>query len=209
MSSEEFIKNQIDKIKEELAKTPDNASLLHDLGVGYYLIGEYEKAVKILLSAVQIEKENSTYLFNLANAYSELEKYSLAKQYYLDALENNPDHIPSLTNLADAYEATGDVDKARELFEYITKLAPGNALAFFNFGNFLLRQNRHIEAVKNYEKAIEIEESFVDAYFNIAWILKEVKAYKKALSFAEKGLKFEPDHKDLEKIILEIRNNLG
>lgn len=209
MSSEKFIKNQILKIKEELDDAPKNHSLLNDLGVGYYLIGDYDKAIKPLEKAVGIEQNNATYLFNLANAYSELEEYSLAKKYYLDALEINPGHIPSLTNLADSYEATGDIEKAMELFAYITKLAPENALAWFNFGNFLLRQNSHIEAAKNYEKAIQLEESFVDAYYNLSWILAEVKAYKKAVTYAEKGLAVDPDHSDLQKILLKIRSNIG
>lgn len=209
MSSEEFIKNQIEKIKDELAEDPGSASLLHDLGVGYYLIGEHRKAVETLKTAVESEEENAAYLFNLANAYAALEEYSLAKKFYLDALDINPEHIPSLTNLADCYESTGDLENARELFTYITRFAPENALSFFNLGNFLLRQNRHIEAVKNYEKAIEREESFVDAYYNIAWILNEVKAYDNALSYAEKGLAISPNHADLQKIIPKIRNNIG
>lgn len=209
MSSEEFIRNQIDKIREELAQKPGNAILLNDLGVAYYLVGEYGKAAQMLSAAVESDEENATYLFNLANAYSELEEYELAKKHYLDALDIKPDHIPSLTNLADCYEATGDMDKALELFTYITRLAPENALAFFNLGNFLLRQNRHIKAVKKYEKAIELEEGFVDAYYNIAWILNEVKVFETALTYAEKGLILEPDHDALRNILIKIRNNLG
>lgn len=209
MSSEEYIKNQIKKIKGELENTPKNHSLLNDLGVGYYLIGEYEKAADQLKSAVDISPENATYLFNLANVYSELEEYALAKTFYLDALEINPGHIPSLTNLADCYEASGELENAEELFEYITKLAPENALAFFNYGNFLLRQNQHIKAVKNYEIAIDLEESFVDAYYNIAWVLTEVKAYDEALAYAKKGLEQDSNNSDLLEILGKIRNNLG
>lgn len=209
MSSEEYIKNQIKKIKDELEDSPKNHSLLNDLGVGYYLIGEYERATDPLKSAVDISPDNTTYLFNLANVYSELEEYALAKKFYLDALEIDPEHIPSLTNLADCYEASEELENAEELFEYITKLAPQNALAFFNYGNFLLRQNQHIKAVKNYEKAIDLEESFVDAYYNIAWVLTEVKAYDEALAYAEKGLKQDPKNSDLLKILSKIRNNLG
>lgn len=209
MSSEEFIKKQIKKIETELKEEPKNPSLLNDLGVGYYLIGEYKKATDPLNTAVEINPKNSTYLFNLANAYSELEEYSLAKKFYLDALELEPDHIPSLTNLADCFEASGDLHKAEELFTYVTKLAPENALAFFNLGNFQLRQNQHIKAVKNYEKAIEIENSFVDAYYNIAWILTEVEAYDEALPYAKKGLGIDPENSDLKEILNKIRRYIG
>jgi tetratricopeptide (TPR) repeat protein len=209
LSSEEYIKNQIKKIKDELENSPKNHSLLNDLGVGYHLLGEYEKAMYPLKSAVDINPENATYMYNLANVYAELEDYALAKKFYIDALQINPEHIPSLTNLADCYEASGELENAKELFEYITKLAPENALAFFNFGNFQLRQNQHIQAVKNYEKAIVLEESFVDAYYNIAWILTEVQAYDEALTYAEKGFDVDPNHTDLLEILSKIRNNLG
>lgn len=209
MSSEEYIRNQIKKIKTELEDEPKNHSLLNDLGVGYYLVGDYEKATTSLKAAVEINPDNATYLFNLANTYSEQEEYALAKKFYMDALEINPGHIPSLTNLADCYEASGDIENAEELFEYITNLAPENALAFFNLGNFQLRQNQHIKAVKNYEKAISLEESFVDAYYNIAWVLTEVKAYEDALTYAERGVKEDPNHSDLLEILGKIRSNLG
>ena len=173
------------------------------------MVGEYEKATRPLKFAVELKPDNSTYLFNLANAYSELERYELAKIFYLDALEFNPEHIPSLTNLADCYEATGDFKKAEEMFRYVTKLAPENALAFFNFGNFHLRQNEHITAVKNYEKAIQLEESFVDAYYNIAWVLTEAKAFDEAFTYAKKGLETDPNHDALKKIFEKIRRNIG
>lgn len=208
MSSEEYINSQIKKIEAELEENPQNPSLLNDLGVGYFLIGEYEKATKPLKAAVEINKKNSTYLFNLANSYSELEQYELAQKFYLDALDLDPEHIPSLTNLADCYEASGDLENAEELFTYVTKLAPENALAFYNLGNFQLRQNQHIKAVKNYEKAISLEESFVDAYYNIAWVLTEVKAFEEALNYAKKGLEINSNHSDLKKILNKIRSNI-
>lgn len=208
MSSEAYIKSQIQKIKTQLKEEPKNASLLNDLGVGYYLVGEHEKAIAPLEKATKINQNKSAYLFNLANAYSGLEEYSLAQKFYLDALDLEPDHIPSLTNLADCYEMSGEPEKAEELFRYVTNLAPENALAFFNLGNFQLRQNQHIKAVKNYEKAISLEKSFVDAYFNIAWVLTEAKAFEEALPYAKKGAKLDPNHTDLKEILYKIRSNI-
>ena len=208
MSSESFIKEQIEKIQTELKENPGSPSLFNDLGVGYHLIGSYVEAVRYLKEAVDQEKKNSTYLYNLANAYAELQEYELAQKYYLDSLQIKPDHIPSLTNLADSYESTGDVEKARELFRYVTKIAPENAVASYNYGNFLLRQNEHIEAAKLFERALEIEETFVAAYHNIAWILKEVKAFDNALNYALKGLEYEAENEELNNLVSDIKKEL-
>jgi tetratricopeptide (TPR) repeat protein len=127
----------------------------------------------------------------------------------LDALERDPGHVPSLNNLADAYEISGQPEKAHELFHYIIKLEPNTPLPHFNLGNFFLRQNQHIEAAKCYEEVLRIDESFTDAYYNIAWILYKAKAFEKSLYYAEKGLVIEDDHNDLIQLAQSLKNELS
>lgn len=209
MNRKEDIEQQISEIKQDLQTTPENPQLLHDLGTGLYLIGNYRESAEVLLKAVQLSPDNVSYRFNLGNAYTEMEEYGLAKSAYMDALDRDPSHIPSLTHLADVYELTGEPEKAGELFGYVTRLAPENALGFFNLGNFLLRQNLHIEAVKEYQKAIEIDPDFTDAYYTIAWILKEAGAAESAIKYAKEGLKTDPESDELKKLLIEAENRAG
>ncbi len=206
--NESIVQERIITIKNLLDNNPTNSELLNDLGVGYYLIGNYADSIESLSKAVELKPKNITYRYNLANSYSELEEFSKAKYHYLIVLEESPEHIPSLNNLADCYEAIGEKKRALELFEYLTKIAPGNALAHFNYGNFLLRSGDHIQATKSYEMAIKIEPSFSDAYLNIAWILFEVKAYQKSLEYLLNGLKEDPEHEDLKKLLSKVRNHI-
>jgi tetratricopeptide (TPR) repeat protein len=209
LSSEATLLDQIENIKLQLEKSPKNPELLNDLGVGYYLLGEYEESISELKKAVSEDPENKTYVFNLANSCSEAEQFDRAIPLYHDVIEKDPEHIPSFNNLADCYEAIGDLEKAQELFEYITNIAPDNALSHFNLGNFKLRNNNHIDAAKCYQKAIECEPGFIDAYYNIAWILTEVKAFENALEFIDQGLAIDPDHDDLKELRSKISNKLG
>ena len=209
MSSETTLLNQIEDIKQQLKKSPKNPELLNDLGVGYYLLGRYDESISELEKAVSEEPENKSFVFNLANSYSEAEQFDRAIPLYHDVIEKDPQHIPSFNNLADCYEAIGDVPKAKELFEYITKIAPENALSHFNLGNFKLRNNNHIDAAKCYQNAIECEPRFIDAYYNIAWILTKIKAFENALEYIDQGLEINPDHGDLKKLRSKIRNKLG
>lgn len=206
MSSEEYINHQLNEIYLQLEEHPENPDLIHDLGVGYYLLGNYEKAISLLKEAVHREPKNKNFLYNLGNAYAEAEHYNQATEVYYRVIDIDGNHIPSLNNLADCYEKMGSDEKAFEIFEYITRMAPDNALSHFNLGNFLLRKNRHIEAVKCYRKAIEAEPSFTDAYHNIAWILNEAKALKEAEKYAQDGLITDPKNSDLIKLLGKIRN---
>lgn len=203
------IQDQLQSIKKELKTDPDNPNLIHDLGVGYYLLGEYANSIVQLKKAIRLKPQNASYHFNLGVSYTENDQVNLAIQSYLNALEVDPNHIPSLTNLADCYEAVGDDEKAHEIFHYLIHLAPDNPLSHFNLGNFFLRKNQHIDAAKCYEKTIELDGGFTDAYHNIAWILKESKAYKKALVYAEKGLRVDSQHEDLKKLASDLRRNIG
>ena len=204
MTKQETVLEQIDEVQSELDKQPNNTELLNDLGVGYFLIGEYSKSVKALKKAVQLEPENESYLYNLGNSYAENEDFNESILQYLKALEINPGHLPSLNNLADSYERAGNSEKAFEIFTYVVKIAPNDPFPLFNLGNFLLRSNRHIEAVKCYEKVLEHNVQFTDAYYNIAWILSEAGATSDARSYLNKGLAISPDDNDLNQLMNKL-----
>lgn len=201
--NETEIKQQLQQLTAQSNKEPDNPEIFNNLGVGYYLLGEYEKAIRNLEKAVSLKKTPS-YLFNLANAYSEHNEPSKAIDFYLQALDKNPNHIGALNNLADAYETVGESKKAHKLFTYITKIEPDEAMSHFNLGNFFLRQNQHIEAAKCYELAIERNEQFADAYHNIAWILYQAKAFEESKKYIKKGLAVAPDNEELN----DLKNTL-
>lgn len=194
--TEKEIRNKLSEIKNELKNSGPAADLLNDAGVGYFLLGEPDKAVEFLKRAARKEAKPEI-LFNLANTYSELNQPNMAISTFLEVLEGEPNHIGALNNLADEYERNGDVEKAHELFHYNTHIQPDKALPYFNLGNFFLRQNQHIEAAKCYEEAIKKDETFVDAYHNIAWILFKAKAYTESLKYIRSGLSIDSNHEDI------------
>ena len=193
---ESEIRNTLSEIESELSTGVSSAELLNDAGVGHYLLGEMKQALDFLKKAAK-KKDSPGILFNLANTYSALGKPHEAIDTFLKVLEADPGHIGALNNLADEYENIGEPDKAHELFHYLTHLDPDSALSHFNLGNFFLRQNQHIEAANCYEKALENDEMFVDAYYNIAWILFKSKAYDDALRYIKNGLSVENGNADL------------
>lgn len=203
--TEETIRKTLSDIKAEINNSGASAELFNDAGVGYYLLGELDESLKYLQKAARKE-ETAGILFNLANTYSALEKPNEAIDTFLRVLEKDPSHIGALNNLADEYERMDDLDKAHELFHYLTHLQPDQAISHFNLGNFFLRQNQHIEAAKCYEKALDKDELFVDAYHNIAWILFRSKAYQEALRYTDEGLSVDEENSDLLKLKKEIKS---
>jgi tetratricopeptide (TPR) repeat protein len=203
--TEKEIRETLTDIESELSACDSNGNLLNEAGVGYYLLGELDQSLEYLKKAAE-KNETPGIMFNLANTYSGLQQPDLAIATFLKALEKDPGHIGALNNLADEYESKGDLDKAHELFHYLTHLQPNKALSHFNLGNFFLRQNQHVEAAKCYEQAIEKDETFIDAYHNIAWILCRAKAYSESLRYIEEGLLIDRNSEDLIKLKQDIQD---
>jgi tetratricopeptide (TPR) repeat protein len=151
-----------------------------------------------------------TYHFNLANSYYESEQIEFALNAYLDALDIEPDYVPAINNLAEIYELAGEQEKARELFEYITRLEPDKALAYLNLGNHFLRHNNTVKAGSSYKQAISLDPACYEAYNNIGFILKHLGKYQEAIPYFRNCLEiksdYEPARKDLEACKQAIQN---
>lgn len=196
MIDQKQIEEKLSEILEELEKDQNNSELLNDLGVGYYLKGDYNEAEKALEKAISLKK-SSKYFYNIGTVYAESGNNAMAIRSFMEAIDLNPSHIPSLNNLAEQYEISGEIDKAGELFNYIVKINPGNSLSHYNLGNFLLRKNDHVDAAKCYEEAIKCNPNFTEAYYNIAWILYKAGALEESIRYTESGLNTDPDHEEL------------
>lgn len=188
------IQETINEIEQELESSPNDASLLNELGIGYQMLGEYSKAIRHFKEAIAIKTEEHTFHFNLANCYYESEQVELAINTYLDALDIKPDYVPALNNLADIYELAGEEEKARELFQYITRLQPEEALGYLNLGNHYLRYNNTVKAGENYKKAIQLDPGCYEAYNNIGFILKHLGKHEEALPYFRDCLDIKPDY---------------
>lgn len=201
----EKIEKQIEEIKKELEDNPGDTTLLNELGVGYHILGEYDQAVQTYQKVLKNEPSNYQVHYNLANTFFELEKIEKAVNHYLDALDHKPDFVPALNNLADIYELADEQKRARELFEYITKIRPSDPMGFFNLGNHHLRNNNTVEAGRCYKKTLELDSEFHEAYNNIGLILKHVGKFEEAIGYYEKCLEIEPEYQPAINDLEEIR----
>ena len=85
----------------------------------YYHFGNYDKAERLLKTAIQLNTKDSLALFYLANLYFDEQKYSDAISYYTKTLEVNPNYKyvylrrgSSYYNLGFYRQAASDWDRA-------------------------------------------------------------------------------------------------
>jgi len=86
-------------------------------------------------------------------------------------LARNPDNVPALLTLAGCNLALQRPEQAANACLLARKLAPNDSLVWFNLANARSMQGKGSKAKEAYERALELQPRFADAYLNYAAFL--------------------------------------
>ncbi|MCM2301708.1 MAG: tetratricopeptide repeat protein, partial [Flavobacteriaceae bacterium] len=84
-----------------------------------------------------------------------------------EARTQYPNDYNLLIDEANIYYSLGDNTKFKEKLEEAVKINPTDPSLFYNIGVLTLEQKKPEEAIKYFEKAIELKPDYADAYNNI------------------------------------------
>ncbi|MGN0031916.1 MAG: tetratricopeptide repeat protein [Candidatus Gastranaerophilaceae bacterium] len=148
-----------------------------DNGIFDFQNGRCEQAIENINKSLELKNDWEIPYFYRAAAYQVLENYDEAMLDYTKAIQLNE-------NMTDAYYNRARIILSRKDIE-----------------------NPDVsKAVKDLEKALELDPKFVDALFAMAAAQKKLGDYHKSLVYLEKLLQIEPDAvnaKALKKLILQ------
>jgi hypothetical protein len=114
----EALKEYIEVLRYDVQYHP----AVHDMGVVYMELKDYEKAVKHFQRAVSIDPENTLYLFNLGLSYYKHNWPRNAEDRFKKVLEIDKDYVRAHWYLAEIQIKHKELDKAREHLEKILKI---------------------------------------------------------------------------------------
>src|SRR3954463_13966028 len=86
--------------REILDAEPNNAVVLHLLGVLAIQVGEQQAAIDLISRAVELDPTTAAYQCNLGVAYQNVGRLEDAADWYGRALAVQPDHVDALNNQA-------------------------------------------------------------------------------------------------------------
>lgn len=200
-----------------------SAELFFKAGLKYADKKQYDKALRLLERAVQIEPFKSDYLFNLATIYAELRETDKSNTILVRILR---DIDPTLTECYFAigcnYFDSNDLKKAGEYFEkYVTydpyglfaeeaydilyyikfygglshsKRKRKNSARLLQEGKKLLAEMRFDEAKSKLEEALEEEPHAVEARNDLAVVCFLAGDLKRAISLEKSVLILQPEN---------------
>lgn len=86
-------------LEKSRAKGENSATIHAELGVTYYRLAMWEKAVEAYTEALRMRRRRNELRFSLGQAYAQLGKYAAAEQKYREILALTPDDVDALKAL--------------------------------------------------------------------------------------------------------------
>jgi eukaryotic-like serine/threonine-protein kinase len=152
--------------------------------------GNYDKAIRALRHAQQLEPEDSDSQVALAEAYWQSGRNAEADKVYAAMAKDRPNHWLALTNWGNHYLSKADYARAIELFKQATVIAPASALPWMDLGAAYIDTGKLPEASEALSKSAALLPSG-GAYTNLGTILfwqgkfaEAAVAYAKATELA-------------------------
>ena len=179
---------------ETLRMNLNHVDAHNNLGIIFFNLGEYQKAMSCFKKAIQIQPNYVAAYYNLGNVHKETAENQKAINCYEKAIQINPEYVDALNNLGIIFFKLGEYHKSVSCYEKAIRINPNNVGVHNNLGNTLKELGEHQKAINCYEKAVKINPNHVGAHNNLGNILKKLGEHQKAINCYEKVFQIEPDN---------------
>lgn len=128
-----------------------------------------------------------------------------------EAIAFDQDNADLFECLATAYFLKGDLDKALESFQKVTKLKPTVARSWINIGAVQNRLGNYQEAVAALRKGIQRDRRSAEGQYNLGIAQKGLNQLAMAATAYKQAIRLDPGmaeaHQNLGNVYLEMNNN--
>ena len=146
-----------EKLLAALKTDPASVPVHYLLGLNYYRLHEFQKAVDEFQRVLQLSPDYELAVFNLGLAYARTGDFDEAIQMLRSALELDSTNFSAAYNLGAAYLRKEMVPEAMAAFRQSISMNPDYGVAHRALGELLLYQNQVDEAIAELRRAVELE----------------------------------------------------
>ncbi|XP_016886467.1 transmembrane and TPR repeat-containing protein 3 isoform X3 [Cynoglossus semilaevis] len=188
----------------------NNAKLWNNVGHALENQYSYATALRYFLQATRVQPDDIGAHMNVGRTYKNLNKSKEAEDAYLVAKSLMPQVIPgkkyatrvapnhlnvyiNLANLIRNNESR--LEEADQLYRQAISMRPDFKQAYISRGELLLKMNKLTEARDAYLRALELDRTNADLWYNLAIVNIEMKEPSEALKNFNHALTLLPRHK--------------
>ncbi len=183
-----------------------------ELGIAYFLQGDYTKALKKLLEAEKVLPEDPYLQNDLGHVFMARKRYQMAEVHFLKAVTLKPDYVPAKNNLGSAYLKQEKWDLAINCFKDISGslLYATPHFPLSNLGWSYMGKKEYQTAKKYFHRALKIKPDFINAVHGMALSYLETNQPSAAQKILIKAIQKRPEtailHADLAKSYETLRH---
>ncbi len=156
-----------------------------------YLNGAYRQAERIYRQILAFAPENADVLNMLGLVAAAQNEHEEAVSCFYAALKSATNPLPVYFNLAVSLTYISKFNEAIEAYEHILKIAPNTKEAYNNLGGIYEKTGDIQKAKISYQKAIELDQNYIDPLVNIAFLEKDESTLEAtALKFSASPVPF-------------------
>lgn len=161
-------------LAKAVALSPDYPLAYFDSGMALTYQGRHAEAIPFYLKAIEKKSDYKEAYNNLAASYSEIGKTEEAIKAYRKALSIDPNYPSAAQGLGtllsqSSHHASEGIAKLKRAFEK----SPNNAALAFKVGLAYFNEKNYDGAVEWYRKAIAVNDSYGDAWYNLGVVYRE------------------------------------
>ncbi len=180
-----------------LALDPNNADVMHMLGLVAFQTGRGPEGIRLMKRAARKSPRNAAIFVNLGAAYRQAGQNAEAREAYETAIKLNSRLWEAHYNLGKLLTDLRDYEGATKSFQICIAIDPAHPDAFLSLGNTHKFLGDGEKARGAYEHAIKLAPKMAQAYGNIAAVLVDQSMFSEALTFMDKAIAINPEPGEL------------
>jgi tetratricopeptide (TPR) repeat protein len=157
------ISQQVDFLKKKVETEPKNLKHRIDLGYTYYLLGDYDLAIKELNQALEIDDKHYGPYYNLGLVYVQQGRLNDAMEMFQKAIEIAPRDYKAHMQKGIVYRELKMYKEALESLGKADKLMPRSANIIYEIGRVAEVKGDTERARSIYKEALSYDPLFKDA----------------------------------------------
>lgn len=197
--NEKNYRQAIDLYNKALKLDNENYFIYDKLSLMYYFLDKVDSSIVYCDLAIKIAPNDTTAFYQRGHCYMEKGNFQKAiDDFTLSFEKTNKRNSNASFNIGKCYFRLGNIDKAIEFYKTTLKLEPNDKYSFYELGYCYasLATPDKDNALKYYNKAIDQDNNYYDAYFNRGLLYAtQFKNLKKGHADLERSIEIRPKNK--------------
>jgi tetratricopeptide (TPR) repeat protein len=186
------IEEAIQHFEASLQIDPNLSMPYEALGDIYTSKNNFKKAVESYTKALTRNIKKADTYRKLAVSHIKNGEPGIAIEVFQEAIKVNPGYVDIYDKIAEAFKKNRFNEYVEKITDIASRSGTQKASHYFNFGNNYTELKKYDQAIKNYQKAIDLDPKYTSAYSNMGFVLNNQRKYKEAVELLNKAIELDP-----------------